>query len=141
MSNWLGLLIALVLLGLNALFVAAQFALISARRTQLEPAAHALAHRARVCDANDLVLAPSEELAIRRLDRSELRVVDAANDDDVVIHVAHHFHLVLFPADDRFFEQDLMYGRLCQAVAHESEIVDARIRLRKCNRRAGDVIA
>ena len=41
MSNWLGLVLALVLLGLNALFVAAEFALISARRTQLEPAARA----------------------------------------------------------------------------------------------------
>ena len=33
MSTWLGILLALVLLALNALFVAAEFALISARRT------------------------------------------------------------------------------------------------------------
>jgi CBS domain containing-hemolysin-like protein len=48
MSNWLGILIALALLGLNALFVAAEFALISARRTQLEPAANAGSSTARL---------------------------------------------------------------------------------------------
>lgn len=37
MSDWAGVLLLLVLLALNALFVAAEFALISARRTQLEP--------------------------------------------------------------------------------------------------------
>jgi len=37
MSNTLGVLLTIVLLTLNALFVAAEFALISARRTQLEP--------------------------------------------------------------------------------------------------------
>ncbi len=48
MSSGLGILIALVLLGLNALFVAAEFALISARRTQLEPAAEAGSRTARL---------------------------------------------------------------------------------------------
>jgi CBS domain containing-hemolysin-like protein len=47
-SNWLGLVLALLLLGLNALFVAAEFALISARRTQLEPAAQAGSRTARL---------------------------------------------------------------------------------------------
>lgn len=37
MNPWLGVLATLALLGLNALFVGAEFALISARRTQLEP--------------------------------------------------------------------------------------------------------
>lgn len=37
MSDWLAVLLTVVLLALNALFVAAEFALISARRTQLEP--------------------------------------------------------------------------------------------------------
>lgn len=37
MSDWFGVLLTVVLLALNALFVAAEFALISARRTQLEP--------------------------------------------------------------------------------------------------------
>lgn len=41
MSGWPALLLTVVLLLLNALFVAAEFALISARRTQLEPEAQA----------------------------------------------------------------------------------------------------
>ena len=41
MSGWPALALTVVLLGLNALFVAAEFALLSARRTQLEPAAQA----------------------------------------------------------------------------------------------------
>ena len=48
MSGWVAILIALVLLALNALFVAAEFALISARRTQLEPAAQAGSPLARL---------------------------------------------------------------------------------------------
>ena len=48
MSTWLGLVLALGLLGLNALFVGAEFALISARRTQLEPAADAGSRMARL---------------------------------------------------------------------------------------------
>lgn len=41
MTGWPALLVTLLLLTLNALFVAAEFALISARRTQLEPEAQA----------------------------------------------------------------------------------------------------
>ncbi|MGH3424771.1 MAG: hemolysin family protein [Nocardioidaceae bacterium] len=37
MSPWVGILVTLGLLGLNAVFVGAEFALISARRTQIEP--------------------------------------------------------------------------------------------------------
>ena len=48
MSTWSGIVLALVLLGLNALFVAAEFALISARRTELEPAAKAGSRTARL---------------------------------------------------------------------------------------------
>jgi CBS domain containing-hemolysin-like protein len=48
MSSGLGVVLALVLLALNALFVAAEFALISARRTQLEPAARAGSRTARL---------------------------------------------------------------------------------------------
>jgi CBS domain containing-hemolysin-like protein len=45
---WLGIALTLLLLGFNALFVAAEFALISARRTELEPAARAGSRRARL---------------------------------------------------------------------------------------------
>ncbi|MGI9085600.1 MAG: hemolysin family protein [Aeromicrobium sp.] len=48
MSSWVAIVIAVVLLGFNALFVAAEFALISARRTQLEPAAQAGSRTARL---------------------------------------------------------------------------------------------
>lgn len=39
MSDWLGVLLVVVLLGFNAFFVGAEFALISARRTEIEPRA------------------------------------------------------------------------------------------------------
>ncbi len=41
MSDWFGIALTFVLLALNALFVASEFALISARRTQIEPLAAA----------------------------------------------------------------------------------------------------
>ena len=36
-----------------------------------------------------------------------VEVFDGADDDDVVVQVAHHLHLVFFPAQDRFFDQHL----------------------------------
>ncbi len=48
MSDWYGVVLAVVLLGFNALFVAAEFALISARRTQLEPSAAAGSRTAKL---------------------------------------------------------------------------------------------
>ena len=39
MSGWTAVLIAVLLLAANAFFVGAEFALISARRTQIEPRA------------------------------------------------------------------------------------------------------
>lgn len=48
MSSWLGTLVAVGLLGLNAVFVGAEFALISARRTQIEPRAAAGSTAARL---------------------------------------------------------------------------------------------
>jgi CBS domain containing-hemolysin-like protein len=47
-STWSGIALALLLLGFNALFVAAEFALISARRTELEPAAKSGSRTARL---------------------------------------------------------------------------------------------
>ena len=40
MSDWAGLIWLVVLLAVNAFFVAAEFAVISARRSQIEPLAH-----------------------------------------------------------------------------------------------------
>ena len=48
MSGFSGVLLTIVLLALNALFVASEFALISARRTQLEPRIQAGSRRARM---------------------------------------------------------------------------------------------
>ncbi|MDO9379239.1 MAG: hemolysin family protein [Nocardioidaceae bacterium] len=48
MSNYFGLVLTFVLLALNALFVGAEFALISARRTKLEPMAAAGSRPARM---------------------------------------------------------------------------------------------
>ena len=44
-----------------------------------------------------------------------VQVFDRAHDDAVVRLVAHHFHLVLFPAQERFFNQQLIGGRGFQA--------------------------
>jgi len=48
MSDWYAVILTLVLLALNALFVGAEFALISARRTQLEPSAAAGSRTAKL---------------------------------------------------------------------------------------------
>ncbi len=48
MSDWMGISLTFVLLALNALFVAAEFALISARRTQIEPLAQAGSRSAKL---------------------------------------------------------------------------------------------
>lgn len=48
MPDYVAIIIALVLLGLNAFFVGAEFALISARRTQIEPRAAEGSYAARV---------------------------------------------------------------------------------------------
>src|SRR3546814_2880577 len=47
MSDWTAVIIALLLLGFNAFFVGAEFALVSARRTQIEPRAQAGSSMAR----------------------------------------------------------------------------------------------
>ena len=43
-------------------------------------------------------------------------VLDGAHDDDVVGAVAHQLELELFPALDRFLDQDLRYGRQPQSL-------------------------
>jgi len=44
-----------------------------------------------------------------------VQVFDRADDDAVVRFVAHHFHLVLFPAQQGFFDQQLFRRRCFQA--------------------------
>ena len=42
--------------------------------------------------------------AVAGVDAHGVEVLDAANDDAVVGFVAHHFHLVFLPAEQRFFD-------------------------------------
>ena len=53
------------------------------------------------------------------VDAHRVEVLDRADDDAVVVLVAHHLHLELFPADHRFFQQHLVDGREVQAVLHQ----------------------
>lgn len=48
MSDWMGIGITILLLALNAFFVGAEFALVSARRSAIEPDAHAGSKRAKI---------------------------------------------------------------------------------------------
>ncbi len=48
---------------------------------------------------------------VARVHAHRIEVFDRADDHDVVVGVAHHLHLVLFPADDRFFDQHFADGR------------------------------
>ena len=51
-----------------------------------------------------------------------VQVFNRAHDDAVVRFVAHHFHLVLFPAEQGFFDQQLGGGRSLQtALANDFE--------------------
>ena len=44
-----------------------------------------------------------------------IEVLDGANDDAVVVFVTNNFHLVLFPADQGFVDQQLVGRRQVQA--------------------------
>ena len=48
---------------------------------------------------------------VARVDAHGIEVLDRADDHDVVVLVAHHLHLVLFPAEHGFFEQHLVDRR------------------------------
>ncbi len=48
-----------------------------------------------------------------------VEILDAADDHDVVVQVAHHLHLVLFPTEYRFFQQHLGDRTLVQPVAYQ----------------------
>ncbi len=71
--------------------------------------------------AHDLVLAVRQGLrrrhrdGVARVDAHRVEVFDGADDDAVVRLVADHFHLVLLPAEKRFFNEELVRGRQRQA--------------------------
>src|SRR5471032_1964206 len=68
--------------------------------------------------AHDLVFLVGQGLRWRNRDRvarvhaHRVQVFDRADDDAVVRLVAYHFHLVLFPAEQGFFDQQF-FGRRC----------------------------
>ena len=77
-----------------------------------------------------LVLAVGQRLgrrdgdAVPGVDAHRVEVLDRTNDDDVVVRVPHHLHLVFLPTDDRFLDQDLGGRRLIQPVFdHRVEFV------------------
>ena len=49
--------------------------------------------------------------AVARVDAHWVHVFDATDDDGVVSGVPDHFHLELFPAQQRFVDEDLAHGR------------------------------
>ena len=71
--------------------------------------------------AHDLVFLVRQRLRRRDRDRvagmyaHRVKVFNRADDDAIVFLVAHDFHLVLFPADQRFFNQQLGGRRGFQA--------------------------
>ena len=77
-------------------------------------------HRQR-CIAQNLVFLVGQGLRRGHRDRVTgmhphgVEVFDGADDDAVVRLVAHHFHLKLFPAEQRLFNQQLIGGRGFQA--------------------------
>src|SRR6185312_13927263 len=46
---------------------------------------------------------------VARVNAHRIKVLDGADDDDVVPQVAHHLKLVFLPAQHRFFDQHFMY--------------------------------
>ena len=75
--------------------------------------------------AHPLIFLVAERLGRRdgdrvaRVNAHRIEVLDRADDHDIVIHVAHHLHLVLFPADDRLFDQHLGDRRLVEPAADQ----------------------
>ncbi len=48
-----------------------------------------------------------------------IQVLDGADDDAVILAVPHHLHLVFFPADYRFFDQDFVRGAGIDTALHD----------------------
>ena len=55
------------------------------------------------------------------VDAHRIDVLDRADDDAVVVAVAHDLHLVLFPAEHRFLDQHLGGRRGVEAALHDVE--------------------
>src|SRR5512138_862841 len=53
------------------------------------------------------------------MDAHRVEVLDRANDDAVIVAIAHDLHFVLFPTNHRFFEQDLARRRRIEAACND----------------------
>src|SRR5713101_6728431 len=60
------------------------------------------------------MLEPPVSTPIARVHAHRVEVLDRADDDDVVLGVAHHLELELLPAGDRLLDEDLVGGRRLQ---------------------------
>ena len=57
------------------------------------------------------------------MDAHGVKVFDRADDDTVVVFITHHFHLVLFPANQRFINQQFIgWGEIQPALANLFEL-------------------
>src|SRR5262249_49503873 len=50
-----------------------------------------------------------------------IEVLNRTDDDNVVAQVAHDFELVLFPSEDRLFDQSLVYWREVETTGEDIE--------------------
>src|SRR5690606_16112014 len=78
---------------------------------------------------HDLILFVGQRLSWRNGDRvagvdtHRIEVLDRADDDAVVVFITHHFHLVLFPANQRLIDQQLFgWGEIQTALANLFEL-------------------
>ena len=66
--------------------------------------------RQRRCDSD----------GIARMHAHRIDILDRTDDDAIVLAVAHHLHFVLFPAEERFLDQDFGGRRRIQTFAHDT---------------------
>ena len=97
--------------------------------------------------AHDLVFLVGQRLRRRDGDRvagvdaHRVQVLDRADDDAIVLAIADHLHLELFPAEQRFLDQQFVRRRKIEpALAHVDELVlvvrDATTGAAQCKGRA-----
>ena len=75
-----------------------------------------LANHRKTCVTHSLVFFVRQCLSggdgdrVAGVDAHWIKVLNRADNDNVVIQVTHHFHLVLLPADDGLFNQNFGCG-------------------------------
>src|SRR3954462_282005 len=55
------------------------------------------------------------------MDAHRIEILDGANDDAIVLVVAHHFHLEFFPANNRFLDKQFVRRRSIQPALADSQ--------------------